>query len=579
MQKKLIGVFCAACVLLAQQSVASSVFDSESFIIKNKMDKPASAKLMCSDNLYCGSNLVKQFYQENKYTPVWSNKDGDINQSGLDLIDALHNAYLDGLDPRAYHIKQIDKLIAKLNDEDDEDSRARLLASLDMTLTDGFLLYANNMYYGIIDAKKAYPFWQNVKKPISLITQLNKAIDKGDPKGVLADLAPTYPGYAKLKEKLNEYQKVAENESWGKIPVGEAMELDSSGSRVEMLQRRLEISGELGDDYSKGKFDQRVQKAVTQFQYNNGIYDDGVVESETLRSLNLAVKTRIRIMELNMDKMRLLPQDLSGDYILVNLPEYGLNVYKDGKSVMAMDVAVGGTEHPSCVLNSKINSVVLNPYWNIPAKIAETEIWPILKTDPAYLERKHIDVLQKSGNDYTVVKGATKLNWSKFTTKEFNSYRYRQAPGVLNALGKVKFLFPNQCEIYLHDSNESEVFDIYRRDFSHGCIRVGEPKKLTSYVLGLEKNWSDDKIDSEWNSKEDNRAIAMPKPLNLYIVYFTSWVSSDDWVQFRRDIYGLDKLSPYAVYLPPAAKKTDDEKKSDSDKKSKDDKKKADDSN
>ncbi len=548
MQIKLIRIVGLLSILWINSGFADTLLIEEGAILKQRIG--TSDKLMCSDKLRCGSNLTPAFYQQNLFAPIWSNKSGDLTDTAWNFINAVHHAYEEGLDPRSYHVRQIDKLVSQLDNEDDSPKRTRDLATMDMLLTDAFFLYANNLYYGLLDAKKVYPFWENVKKPINLINVLNKAINDGDPQAVLTSLEPTYPGYAKLKEKLSEYQDVAQHNGWDPIPPGETLELDSSGERVKMLQRRLQISGELGDDYDEGSFDKQLQSAVMQFQANNGLYDDGIVESETLHALNISVKTRIRLIELNMDKMRLLPQDLGDEYIIVNLPEYSLNLYRDGKPALTMDVAVGGAEHASCVLNSKIAYLVLNPYWNIPAQIAESEIWPILKTDPDYLMRKHVQVLQKLGNDWKEIDG-TKINWSKLTSRQFNSYRYRQAPGELNALGKVKFIFPNQCGIYLHDSNESEVFDIYRRDFSHGCIRVGEPFKLTDYVLNADKGWSQDKVTSEWDKTGDSRTINLTKPVRLYIVYFTAWVSADDWVQFRSDIYNFDKLSPYSVYLPP----------------------------
>ena len=214
-----------------------------------------------------------------------------------------------------------------------------------------------------------------------------------------------------------------------------------------------------------------------------------------------------------------------------------------------MDVAVGGKEHPSCVLVSQINTVVVNPYWSLPTSIAATELWPELKKDKNYLNKKHIQVLQKDSNGNYVEIKANKINWTQLTEKEFNSFRYRQDPGIDNSLGKVKFMFANPCQIYLHDTNESEVFDIYRRDFSHGCIRVSQPRTLADYILTEESNWDLDKVAATFK-QEQSKSINLTKPLNIYIVYFTSWVSNDDWVQFRYDIYNYDKESKYPVYLP-----------------------------
>ncbi|MFN7095378.1 MAG: L,D-transpeptidase family protein, partial [Burkholderiales bacterium] len=153
------------------------------------------------------------------------------------------------------------------------------------------------------------------------------------------------------------------------------------------------------------------------------------------------------------------------------------------------------------------------------------------------------------GGDYTEINPAT-INWLKISMKEFNTYRFRQVPGKLNALGKVKFMFQNPCQIYLHDSIESEIFNVYKRDFSHGCIRLGEPIQLTNYLLNKEQGWSPEKVATILDD-EQTKVVMLPEPINIYLTYFTAWVDDNDWVQFRNDIYHLDKLSPYAIYLPP----------------------------
>lgn len=544
--KKLSLRIIAGIILLSicQTGIADDNSASEASIIKDQIS--GTSKPMCAENLRCsyGSQLAT-FYKNHGFTPVWS-QNGELSQSALFLIQTIRTAYLDGLNPSNYHVKQINSLISQLQDGSGDE--AQNLANLDLVLSDGFLIYANNMYYGLIDVKKVYPYWTPIKKPIDLVKTLSDATD--DAKSTLAGLAPTYPGYAKLKEKLAEYQQVLANGGWSVIPDGDQMSLGDKNDRVKILRQRLFISGELANE-GKNKFDDELQKAVMQFQLNTGLYDDGIVESDTLAMLNISAKTRVRQIELNLDKMRLLPMDLNHDYIFVNLPGYYLKVMHEDKPILTMDIAVGGTEHPSCVLNSKIDHLVLNPYWNIPAQIAESEIWPSILKDPNYLTAKHVQVLKKDGDDYKVI-NVDGFNWAKMSRKQFNSYRYRQSPSEQNALGKVKFMFPNTCGIYLHDSNERDLFDVYKRDFSHGCIRVSQPLNLTTYVLNSQKQWSAKKVNDMFQNDE-NKTVPLSKSVSLYIMYLTSFVSDDDWVQFRPDIYKFDKKANsanYSAYMP-----------------------------
>ena len=553
MNKLLKNILILGSLITFGQSYAQDFTDLETTYIKSKI----SAKNMCGEKLRCGSVLVSQFYKSHNYAPVWVKND-DLTDNGNKMVGIINNAYLDGLDPRAYHSVQINKLVDEINNTDDKAKLAKLLASLDMALTDGYFLYATNLHYGLMPSKKVFQYWTTGPRPVNLINSLNDALSDDSLNETISSLAPRYPGYNQLKAKMNQYQNVAIHGGWESIPDGEEMKLGDSGERVAALQQRLLISGELQEINDKGEFDNDLEKAVILFQENNGLYDDGIVESDTLAALNIPIKDRIQQMELNLDKMRWLPTDLGNEYVMVNIPDYSLNIQKDGKSALSMDVAVGGSDHPSCVLTSQISHVVIHPYWNMPTDIAATELWPQLRKDKNFLAKKHIQVLQKDKSGNYVEINPDKINWSKLTPKEFNSYRYRQDPGTDNSLGKVKFMFANPCQIYLHDTNESQVFEIYRRDFSHGCIRVGEPQTLANYILTKEDGWNKKKVSRTFKTGE-NKTITLTNPLNLYLVYFTAWDSNDDWVQFRNDIYKLDKPKKYPVYLPKPQVKQDDD--------------------
>lgn len=535
---------------------ATEYSDEETIGLKARIDASSKGQLMCTAKLRCSMSLALiTFYKQQQYKMVWIDG-GELTPSAKTMLEILRTAYTDGLNPYNYHTKQINSLISQLNNIDD-DSRADVLINLDLTVSDAFLLYASNLYYGMIDAKKMYPYWNNIKKPIDMLKQLELA--SVDPKATIDELLPRYSGYAKLKAKLKEYQVVEASGGWPIVPSDDILSFGTSGEAVKILRKRLFISGELAN-LGGDKFDKELQQAVAQFQENNGVYDDGVVESDTLSALNVSAKTRVRQIEFNMDKMRLLPQDLGNDYLFVNLPSYSLNVVHDNGPIMTMDLAVGGSEHPSCVLNSKIQYLVLNPYWNIPYQIAESEIWASVKADPKYLKDKRVQVLKKDAKGNYKEVDVSGFNWNKMTAKQFNSYRYRQVPGEQNALGKVKFMFPNACGIYLHDTNESQLFEVYARDFSHGCIRVSQPLNLTTFILNSQKQWSAKKVNDMFQN-DVNKPITLVKPFNLYIMYLTAFVGEDDWVKFRRDIYKFDKqlFNKYSGFMPRAQERNNND--------------------
>ena len=521
------------------------------FAENNQIVSTLSARLsanstICVKDMHCKkANALKEFYKNNNFTLKWF-KDGKLTSSAQNLIATLNTAYTDGLNPKKYHTKQINSLIKVL--DSDEKNPNKVMVSLELSLSDAFLIYSNDLYYGMLNVKKVYPDWSIVKQPIDNIKELESAIS--DSELTIKDLIPIYPGYAKLKDKLHYYQEIDASGGFIKVPESGTIELGCKGDNVKALRNRLFMSGELNTQ-GGNKFDDELQKAVMQFQLNNGLFDDGIVESDTLVELNVSAKSRIRQIELNMDKMRLLPMDLKADYVLVNLLGYYLKVVHEGKDVLTMDIAVGGSEHPSCVLNSKIDYLVLNPYWNIPVQIAESEVWASVLKDPNYLNDKHIQILKKQNGEYKVI-DSKGFNWSKMTKKEFNSYRYRQLPWKQNALGKVKFYFPNNCGIYLHDSNEPDLFEIDQRAFSHGCIRISQPLNLSTYLLNSQKKWSAHKVNNMFQN-DINKTIKLVKTFNVYITYLTSFVSDDDFVQFRHDIYGFDKkanMANYSGFMP-----------------------------
>lgn len=506
----------------------------------------------------CTTELLKNIYAKRKNKLLWS-KDGILNNKGREVFSILSKSYEDGLDPNNYNIKEITTLltdlkqlplVAKNQDNNTKNTTTdsstdeaitppdtKKLTKLDILLTDGLLRYVDNVHNGIIDTKKIFPHWKG-KKPSVSPDKVLKQVLNNNTQNTINNIKPQYIGYINLKEKLAEYRQILAHNPWQEISHGSDLTLDSRGSRVKKLQHRLMISGELGKIHKFGKFDESTAEAVTLFQENMGLLDNGIADSDTIDAMNVPVEKRIQQIELNMDVMRSFPDHLGAEYILVDIPGYSLNLFKNGASILNMDVAVGSSKHQSCILNSKITYLVTNPAWYVPRGIAESEVFPLLQngTGIAYLKAHNIQ-------SFKIIKGKTigvnpaKVNWKDMTLKEFKLYRFTQKPGSDNLLGKVKFIFSNPCEIYLHDSIESDVFDASERDLSHGCIRMGEPMKLTNYVLHNE-GFSDAQIKDLFAGKA-NHTTSLKSSISIYIVYLTSFVNKYDFVQFRQDIYGL----------------------------------------
>lgn len=509
----------------------------------------------------CTSNLLNVIYAKRGSNLIWS-QDGIITKKAADLYNILNKSYEDGLDPDNYNIPEITKILKDIkqipqphNDSKDDNKEdintkydVKELTKLDILLTDGFLRYVDNVHNGIIDTKKIFPHWKAKKPLVKPDVVLNKALS-GSLKQTLNNIKPRYFGYNDLKEKLAEYRLILAHNPWKSVSHGGDLTIGDSGGRVKDIQNRLLISGELAKIVKYGKYDDSTAAAVTLFQENMGLLDNGITDSDTVDAMNVPVEKRIQQIELNMDVMRSFPDSFGNEYIFINIPGYSLNLYKNGNVDLSMDVAVGSSNHQSCILNSKTTYLVANPAWYVPRGIAESEIFPMLQngTGDDYLKSHNIQSF-KIVNGKTIGINTQKIDWKNMTIKQFKSYRFTQKPGAGNLLGKVKFIFQNPCEIYLHDSIESDVFDASERDLSHGCIRMGEPMKMTKYVLN-DEGMSDDEIATLFKSKS-NQSVQFKNPINIEIVYLTSLVNKYNFVQFRSDIYSL--FTPYAESFPVA---------------------------
>lgn len=496
----------------------------------------------CTANLNCTSPLLSKFYKNRGYAFAWV-KDGELTASGVALVKSIQNANMDGFDPRDYHVEQINKMVAKLNKDD-----AYLAVNLELTLSDGLFLYLNNLVYGLKNGKTLYPTWPIAKKNVDLIAIANNITQTEEVNKVLIDAAPKYPGYAKLREKLYDYYGIARQGGWGVIPSGEILKKGAKGNRVSLLQKRLYVSGELSEIDNAGEFDTDLEKAVIKYQQNNGLSDDGIVSKQTLNSLNTPVAKRIRQIELNMDRMRFLPDNYPTRYVRVNIPDYSLEAYEDNDTIVYSSVVVGRPNKKTCVLNSKIIMAELNPYWNIPTSIVK-EILPEIQANPKYLAENGIKIFRvDSDNHYNRVNPET-IDW-KNPESSIYSLRFREDPGEDNALGQFKFIFPNSCGIYLHDSIAQSAFDETRRGLSHGCIRVAEVEDFANYLLKVNSGWDNKRLSTEIESKK-HQFIKLSTPTQLYVIYLTAWYDKDeDFVQFRDDIYHYDRPQDYPLYLP-----------------------------
>jgi L,D-transpeptidase YcbB len=499
--------------------------DIDSFLIKNPDFKDYENKL-------------NKFYRNRGYKLAWSNKGEFLPQASM-FMNLVKNSETEGFNVERFHNKNLRSLYALATDEDNNEKldQAKLRLDLDILLTSSFFKYAHDAWKGSVDPRKGEWFANTKKIKYGKTLEAILANQHGPNPFVL--LEPLHKEYQNLKTLLATYQQIQSQGGWPAIDLKGKKKLKSGDTltAVVNLKKRLHISGELNTKNTDSVFDFSTEEAVKKFQIRHGLDDDGIVAGSTLEELNITPEERIKQIEINMERWRWVPEKISDQYILVNIPEYVLHVYEKEKEVWNMRVIVGKQATKTPIFSDELEYVVINPSWSVPRDIAVKEILPLMQKDPDYLQKQHMEMFEGESSRTPIDPAG--IDWSSLSPEDFN-YRFRQTPGRDNALGTIKFLFPNEYDVYLHDTPTHSLFEKSQRGFSHGCIRIQDPMKMADYLLKTDSTWNHDRIVETIKSKEE-KYIPLKKKIPVYILYFTVWIDEQGNPHFHKDIYGHDK--------------------------------------
>jgi len=345
--------------------------------------------------------------------------------------------------------------------------------------------------------------------------------------------------YFRINHALEKYIQIQEKGGWPRLPANIILKKDDISGHVLTLRKRLEITGDLVA-VNKGDlslFDAELEEAVKKFQYRHGLVVDGVVGPKTLAALNISVETRIKELLLNQERIFKLFDTNIDRFILINIPAYELKVIENSREVLKMKAIVGHTGSKTPVFQDELEYIVFNPTWRIPIRKTVRDIIPIIKRDPAYLERKNIRVFDGWGEDAKEL-SPEEIDWDSYNLNNFD-LMLEQAAGPENELGRIKFMFPNQYLVYIHDTPDKELFAYNERAFSSGCIRVEKPLDLALYCLKDQAGWDLNRIISVIDKAEPEE-VYLEEPIPIVIVYWTAWVDEAGLIHFRRDIYNYN---------------------------------------
>jgi L,D-transpeptidase YcbB len=505
------------------------------------------AEMTLDGELILAARALPEFYLQRFFEPVWV-QDSCVRKEAFAFFDLLQQVGSDGLDPQHYHLQALLGLMPRITLENPDPGH---LVDFDLLLTDAFLVLASHYWNGRINPELIDPEWQAKRRDFDPTPVLRTALEGGDMRGTLQQLLPAAPEYAGLREALGRYRRLAGQGGWPQIPAGPRLSPGEQTSLVPLLRRRLELSGDYLpqiESTEQDSYDSQLVEALRHFQLRHGLNPDGVLGKGTLAALNVSAEQRVRQIEANLERWRWLPRDLGERYILVNIAAFQLYLVDGGEQILDMKVVVGKPYRRTPVFSGRMTYLVLNPYWNVPRKIAVEDFIPQMRKNPEYLSRLRIKIFKGWGAEAREIDPGT-INWDQAAKHNF-PYNLRQEPGEMNALGRIKFMFPNAHDVYLHDTPARELFLKESRSFSSGCIRLERPLDLAAYLLNdtafgdrakLEKALQTDKATS----------IKLPRAFPVHLLYWTAWVDSAGALQFRPDIYDRDGVLEEALSAGP----------------------------
>ncbi|MEL6784758.1 MAG: L,D-transpeptidase family protein [Pseudomonadota bacterium] len=469
---------------------------------------------------------ISRWYEARNYEPHWV-RGGKPTPAAERVTFTLFKANEEGLDPADYGAA---KLFGKL-----DVAGPVKLGQFEVALADSAVQYGQHLHSGRVDPSKINRELMLYPDTLSADKMLDKLSEGGRSTTALAQLSPRTDRYARLKKHLLALRLRAADGGYTVIPEGEVIKPEGSDPRIPLIRQRLIESGDLPENLHTGEtLDGKLLQALKYYQYRMGLEADGVIGPATLAQMNIPIAERITQVEINLERRRWMQADFGKRYIFVNLADQVLKVVDKEKTVHATIVQVGLPFHRTPVFSDQMEYVDFNPFWNVPYSIATKEYLPKLKRNPYALQSQKIRVLRGGS---VVNPGA--VPWSRYSRGNF-PVRLRQDPGPKNALGRVKFMFPNKHNIYIHDTPSKSKFSRASRYFSHGCVRVQNPFELAKVVLGFQ-GVTEDQING-WAVSGKKKIVRLEQKLPVHIAYLTAWVNKDGSVHYRRDIYGRDKI-------------------------------------
>jgi len=455
-------------------------------------------------------------YRTYNYEQIWFDKKG-IVEYGISLYSKVKDIDDEGISTPFPYQKMIDEIFTNKRKQTLSDTDVELL------LTSLYLFYVEKVYTGIDHKSTTMMGWLLPRKKVSYTGLLDSFISENELPD--QDSLILFSQYYKLREVLKRYRDIEASGGWSAIdsdPDVKYYKPNDSALAIQQIRDRLFSTADIAANNGSNIYDAELVAAVKKYQARNGFKPDSLISAEHIKSMNVPVNERIKIIVVNMERCRWIsPQVFTAkEFLFVNIPAYEMKMFRDGNIVFDSPVVVGDSSTETVIFGGKMSYIVFSPYWNLPKSIIEKEVIPGIEKNKNYLEKHNM---------------------------EWNNGQVRQKPGKNNSLGLVKFMFPNSNDIYFHDTPSKSAFNKENRAISHGCVRVQKARELAITILEDDKNWTPAKIDAAMNAGKESIGTLKNK-IPVHIGYFTSWVDEQGEINFYNDIYERDERLAVMMY-------------------------------
>lgn len=503
---------------------------------------------------------VLRFYNDRYFQPAFSGGKG-ARKDAKGLLEEIEGAGAHGLDPQDFHLGAIETLADRIEAAEGAE-RDELLARRDILMTDAFLALARDLECGRTNPYFSNANQRNPRCNADFVEILSGAVANHDVKEMLQSLPPQGEGYGRLKKALVKAREAEATESWPPVSMKvRKVEPGDTNPTVSQVRARLIAEGFMdAPGQSKAKtraqineemaqtsaapdenyYDDKLVEAVKRFQAKYGLGEDGVIGKRTVEMMNRKPDWRVCQVRINLDRQRALDRVITTDrYALVNIPSFDLTIFDDGKPLKEMKVIVGRLDRKSPLMSDMIRLLVFSPKWHVPTSIAVKDKLPKIKKDPSFIRRHGMTVYAVGETGMERIE-PEEVDWESVEAGNF-SYRFVQGTGDANALGRVKFLFPNRHAVYLHDTPTKYLFKRGKRTYSSGCIRISDPIWFAEYLLADNDGWDKEKIKNAMR-RATPLHVSLKEHMPVHILYITAWGDEQGNPVYRHDVYGFDRV-------------------------------------